>query len=96
LDAVEYGATLNTYVLFSLVTIARSPWSALDSVVKSAVVLTMKVSVSATPGIVDVARCPLLSNTGTSQLDVPTSFVDAVPSPDRVLSIDEILSYTAF
>lgn len=73
-----------------------SPCCAVVKEVKSDWLVTVNVSVNATPGNVDVARCPLLSNTGTSQLDVPTSFVDAVPSPDRVLSIDEILSYTAF
>lgn len=79
LAAVEYGATLSTYVLFSVVTIAISHCSALDKLVKSELVDTTNVSVNATHGNVDDARCPLASNTGMFPLDVPVSFVAAVP-----------------
>lgn len=55
-----------------------SHWSALDKDVKSELVLTVNVSVNATHGNVDVASFQLLSNTGTFQLEVQVSFVDAV------------------
>lgn len=79
LAAVEYGSALSTYVLDSVVTIARSPCSAAVRLVKSELVDTVKVSVSATHGRVDVASLPLLSSTGTFQLLVPVFFVAAVP-----------------
>lgn len=79
LAAVEYGASLSTYVLFSVVTIAISHCSALDKLVKSELADTTNVSVNATHGNVDDARCPLASNTGIFPLDVPVSLVAAVP-----------------
>jgi hypothetical protein len=65
--------------LLSLVTIPISHCSALDKEVKSALLVTVNVSVKATQGNIVWFSFPLLSNTGTFQLPVQVLQAAAVP-----------------
>ena len=66
--------------------------SALEREVKSELVLTVKVSVKATHGNVDVASFQLESNTGTFQLPVQASLDAAVPKSHGCTAVAHALA----